>query len=74
VSIGAFQFTQQNSISTDMIALADSCHPQRHKHAALRYSINKIQYYLLDRKKKDKKSKIIQDNLFKKYYPPESLL
>jgi len=73
VSIVAIQITQK-TISTDMIGLADSCHPQRHKHAALRYSINTIKCYLLDRKKKDKKSKIIQDTLIKNYYPPGSLI
>jgi hypothetical protein len=62
VSIVAIRFTQK-PISTDMIGLADSCHPQRHKHAALRYGINTKKCCLLDRKKKYKKSKITRDTL-----------
>jgi hypothetical protein len=58
VPVVAIQFTQK-PISTDMIVLADSCHPPRHKHAALSYNINTIECYLLDRKKNDKK---IQNN------------
>ena len=49
--IVANQFTHKN-VSTDMIVLAGSCHPPRHRDAALRYNINTTQCTCwIDRKK-----------------------
>jgi hypothetical protein len=48
---------------TDSIIPIDSCHPIKHKYAAIRYLQNRMNSYQLSHEKRDKESKIIQDIL-----------
>ena len=53
---------------TDSIIPIDSCHPIKHKYAAICYLQNRLNSYQLSHEKREKESKIIQDILHHNRY------
>jgi hypothetical protein len=57
----------------DTIIPIDSCHPTKHKYAAIRYLHNRMNSYQLSRDKMEKEGKIIQDILHNSGYNASTL-
>jgi hypothetical protein len=52
--------------TTDSIIPRDSCHPQEHKHAAIRHMINRMNTYNLNKENKEKEKNTIKHIISKK--------
>jgi len=54
--------------TTDSIIPRDSCHPQEHKHAAIRHLINRMNTYNLNATSKEREKNIIEHIISKNKY------
>jgi hypothetical protein len=58
--------------ATDLIIHSNSCHPTEHKHAAIRYTINRLNKYPISPSNKHKETQLINTILRNNGYPPHT--
>jgi len=58
----------RNPTTTDVVIPNDSCHPQEHKMAALRYFLNRVNMYDIDTKRKQAKMDTIKQIIHNNRY------
>ena len=73
VKLDNYQESLHDARSTDTIIRNDSCHPQEHKLAAIRYLTNRMETYNLIVNNKAKEANTIKQILYNNKYDPSFL-
>jgi len=75
-SIENFSFSiivYQKPTTTDTVIPNDSCHPPEHKHAAIRYMLNRMNSYQSNKSSKEQEYNTIKEIMYNNKYDPSTL-